>query len=108
MIGFGSRCVYQREGQRLLRELGIPEDAHYAEYPSTEMIRHMVRCGLGIAYVPEIAIKRELEEGTVVRLPLPCTATMTHGLIWLRDRVLNTPSKVFRDRLLDFFDSLKQ
>lgn len=103
IIGFGNRCVYSTDGKKMLAELGMPADAPLAEFPSTELIRHMVMCGLGIAYVPEITMERELSEGTVIRLPLPMPIQMTHGLIRHRDRVLNTPSKKFRDILLRHF-----
>lgn len=104
IIGFGNRCVYQMDGQKLLTKLGMPAEAHLAEFPSTEMIRHMISCGLGIAFVPEVTMERELAEGTVVQLPLPNPIRMTHGLIWHKDRVLNTPFKVFRGKLLDHFN----
>ncbi|WP_248927979.1 LysR family transcriptional regulator [Paenibacillus hamazuiensis] len=107
VIGFGQRCVYQTDGNKLLAEMGMRADARLAEFPSMELIRQMVSCGLGVAFVPEIAVERELAEGTVVRLPLPLSqqqrVRLTHGLIRHRDRVLNTPSQVLRSKLLEHF-----
>lgn len=108
VVGFGNRCVYQKNGQKLLAELGMPPEAHVAEFPSTEMIRQMIANGLGIAFVPEITMERELAEQTVVRLPLPKPIRMIHGVIWHKDRVLNTPSKVFRDKLLEHLNRMNR
>ncbi|EHB66019.1 LysR family transcriptional regulator [Paenibacillus lactis] len=105
VIGFGSRCVYHNDGLRILAELGLPASAPQAEFPSTEMIRSMVACGLGIAFVPEITMEKELATGTVVSIPLPKPVRMNHGLIWHRDRVLGTPAKVFREKLLEYITS---
>ncbi|RIX59573.1 LysR family transcriptional regulator [Paenibacillus nanensis] len=103
MIGFGNRCVYHTDGQKLLDELGVPSGARTAEFPSTELIRQMIACGVGAAYLPEITMQKELAEGTVVRIPLPNPSTLTHGLIRHRDRVLNAPAKVFCNKLLNYF-----
>lgn len=103
IIGFGNRCVYQTDGQKLLTEMGLSPEAQPAEFPSTELIRQMVTYGLGIAFVPKITMERELAEGTVVVIPLPMPVRLTHGIIRHKDRVLNTPSKVFQSKLLDHF-----
>lgn len=102
VIGFGRRCVYHNDGLRILAGLGLPESAPQAEFPSTEMIRHMVSCGLGIAFVPEITMEKEFAAGSVVSIPIPKPVRLNHGLIWHRDRVLGTPAKVFRSKLLDY------
>ncbi|XEC93636.1 LysR family transcriptional regulator [Paenibacillus tarimensis] len=106
VIGFGERCVYQTDGQKLLAEMGMPAETQLAEFPSTELIRHMVACGLGVAFVPEITMELEIAEGTVVSLPLPKQVRLTHGIIRHRDRVLNTPAKVFRNKLLEYFSTI--
>ncbi|MCR2805638.1 LysR family transcriptional regulator [Paenibacillus soyae] len=103
IIGFGNRCVYHTDGQKLLLELGMPLDARTAELPSTELIRQMISYGAGVAYMPEITMERELAEGTIVRIPLQEPSVLTHGLIRHRDRVLNVPARVFRQRLLEWF-----
>lgn len=106
IIGFGNRCVYQTDGQKLLAEMGMSPEAQLTEFPSTELIRQMVTCGLGIAFVPEITMERELSEGTVVRIPLQNPIRLTHGIIRHKDRVLNTPSKVFQSKLVNHFQDL--
>jgi LysR family transcriptional regulator, cell division regulator len=107
IIGFGSRCIYQIDGRKLLTELGMPAEANLAEFPSTELIRHMIICGVGVAFVPEITMERDIAEGTIVRLPTPNQMQLTHGLIWHKDRVLNMPSKAFRDKLRHYFQADK-
>ncbi|GIP16565.1 LysR family transcriptional regulator [Paenibacillus montaniterrae] len=104
VIGFGPRCLYQTDGYKILTEMGMPAEIRQAEFPSTELIRQLIKNGMGIAYVPEIALERELAEGTVVALPMTQPLRLTHGLLQHRDRVLNTPAKVFRQELLDYFN----
>ncbi|MFS0726968.1 LysR family transcriptional regulator [Paenibacillus sp. 1P07SE] len=103
MIGFGPRCLYQTDGYKILTEMGLPAENRQAEFSSTELIRQLITGGMGIAYLPEAAMARELAEGVAALLPMSQPVTLTHGLLRHRDRVLNTPAKVFRQALLDYF-----
>lgn len=103
IIGFGRRCIYQTDGDRLIADMGVPMGELVTEFPSTELIRYMVTCGSGIAYLPEVTVTRELDEGTIARLPMPQPMQLTHGLIRHRDHELNAPSHIFRSKLLHFF-----
>ncbi|WP_338540278.1 LysR family transcriptional regulator [Paenibacillus tundrae] len=103
MVGFGSRCVYHTEGLRLLSEMGIPSDSRSTGFASTELVRQIVTCGLGVALVPKISMAQELTSGLVVSLPLPRQVTFVHGIVRHKKRVLNTPSKVFYQEIIKYF-----
>lgn len=68
--------MYQTDGQKLLAGLGAPANIRTAEIPSTELIRQMVACGAGIAYVPEITISQ-----------LPHAVELNLQLLRLRNRM---------------------
>lgn len=103
MVGFGSRCVYHTEGLKLLGEMGFPSDSRSTGFASTELVRQIVTCGLGVALVPKISMVRELASGLVVSLPLPRQVTFIHGIVRHKKRVLNAPSKVFYQEIINYF-----
>lgn len=103
MIGFGSRCVYHTEGLKLLSEMGLPSEIRSTGFASTELVRQVVTCGLGVALVPKITMAQELAEGSVISLPLPRQINFVHGIVRHKKRVLNTPSKVFYRALTEYF-----
>ncbi len=105
MIGFGSRCVYHTEGLKLLSEMGFPPEIRSTGFASTELVRQVVTCGLGIALVPKISMVQELAAGHVISLPLPRPVTFVHGIIRHKKRILNTPSKVFYRALIEYFSN---
>ncbi|WP_028591313.1 LysR family transcriptional regulator [Paenibacillus massiliensis] len=103
MVGFGSRCVYHTEGLKLLSEMGFPSGSRSTGFASTELVRQIVTCGLGVALVPKISMAQELAEGSVVSLPLPRQVTFVHGIVRHKKRILNTPSKVFYQEIIEYF-----
>lgn len=103
MVGFGSRCVYHTEGLKLLSEMGLPSGSRSTGFASTELVRQIVTCGLGVALVPKISMTQELAEGSVVSLPLPRKVTFVHGIVRHKKRILNTPSKVFYQEVIKYF-----
>ncbi|WP_018884821.1 LysR family transcriptional regulator [Paenibacillus massiliensis] len=103
MVGFGSRCVYHTEGLKLLSEMGFPSGSRSTGFASTELVRQIVTCGLGVALVPKISMAQELAEGNVVSLPLPRQVTFVHGIVRHKKRILNTPSKVFYQEIIEYF-----
>ncbi|MEK3788395.1 LysR family transcriptional regulator [Paenibacillus sp. FSL K6-1230] len=106
MVGFGSRCVYHTEGLKLLSEMGFPSGSRSTGFASTELVRQIVTCGLGVALVPKISMARELAEGSVVSLPLPRQVSFVHGIVRHKKRVLNTPSKVFYQEIIEYFSNI--
>jgi len=105
VIGFGSRCVYHTEGLKLLSEMGLPAGIHSNGFASTELVRQVVTCGLGVALVPKISMAQELAQGSVVPLPMPRKITFAHGIVRHKKRVLNTPSKVFYREIVKYFSN---
>ena len=99
VIGFGPRCLYQTVASTLLEEHGIRGN-DYVEFPSTELIRQIISCGSGIAFLPRIAVQSQLEAGEFAELILPEPITLTHGIISHRDRTLSTAAKTFKSKLL--------
>ncbi|MGN9863957.1 LysR family transcriptional regulator [Bacillus swezeyi] len=103
-ISFGTSCVYHTKAGRLLQEAGI-EGNSALEYPSIEMIKQAVRCGIGFAFIPEIAVKQELEADQFKLLPLSAPIVSTHGLIVRKDRELSLTASLFRARVTGYFSS---
>ncbi|MFB5663673.1 substrate-binding domain-containing protein [Alteribacillus sp. HJP-4] len=104
VISFGTSCLYHTQANKLLQEAGI-EGNRALEFPSIEMIKQSVKCGIGFALIPELAVKKELEEEQFKTLPLCPPIFSTHGLIVRKDRELNFPAKLFKSQVIDHFSS---
>jgi LysR family transcriptional regulator, cell division regulator len=99
VIGFGRRCIYQTCASEVLQPVGI-SNQEIAEFSSVEMIKQTVRSGLGIALVPEIAVKKELQTGELMILPLPTPESMQHGLIFRKGREISAAARVFKQAII--------
>ncbi|MBC6971519.1 LysR family transcriptional regulator [Bacillus sp. Xin] len=104
VISFGTSCLYHTRASKLLQEAGI-EGNNALEFPSIEMIKQSVKCGIGFALIPEMAVKKELEEEQFKALPLCPPIFSTHGLIVHKDRELSFPAKLFKSKVIDYFSS---
>ncbi|MCM3340541.1 LysR family transcriptional regulator [Paenibacillus sp. MER TA 81-3] len=99
MISFGTICLYHTHASKVLQEAGIyVKDA--LELPSLEMIKESVTCGIGFALVPEIGVKKELDEGHFKVLPISPDSYSMHGLILHKNRELSYPAKLFKSELI--------
>ena len=79
--GSGTRAILDRE---LLRQ-----EVHWKpllELESTEAIKAFVEAGMGIAVLSRLAVARELEHGTLVRLRVPLRLERQLSLVRLRGR----------------------
>ncbi|TNJ62278.1 LysR family transcriptional regulator [Paenibacillus hemerocallicola] len=101
VIGFGSRCVYQTCADELLSAQGLKGN-DVLEFASLEMIKQTVRSGLGIALLPEIGVKAEVEAGGLGILPTE-PVLLTHGLVARSGRELTSASGRLRDSLTGYF-----
>lgn len=102
MISFGTICLYHTHASTVLQEAGIyVKDA--LELPSLEMIKKSVACGIGFALVPEIGVKKELEEGHFQVLPISPESYSMHGLIIHKNRELSYPAKLVKSELIKRF-----
>ncbi|MEJ8303994.1 LysR family transcriptional regulator [Saccharibacillus sacchari] len=101
-ISNGTSCLYHTSASDVLKKAGITvKDA--LELPSLEMIKQYVSCGKGFALVPEIAIRNEIQTGTLQVLPFAPEMNFTHGLIAHRNREHSATAKGFQTALMDFY-----
>lgn len=99
MISFGTVCLYHTQAGNALQEAGI--DVQEAlELPSLEMIKQSVKCGIGFALIPEIAVQNELDAGDFKVLPISAESYFTHGLIVHKSRELSYPARLLKAELL--------
>jgi DNA-binding transcriptional LysR family regulator len=69
MVGFERDIPTRKETDRILRRYGI--EAHYVmEHDNIETIKRVVEIGRGLAILPEPALAREVESGTLVAVHL--------------------------------------
>jgi len=69
MVGFERDIPTRRETDRILRRYGI--EPHYVmELDNVETIKRVVEIGRGVAILPEPALAREVESGTLVAIHL--------------------------------------
>ncbi|MCY8151083.1 LysR family transcriptional regulator [Bacillus paralicheniformis] len=101
-ISFGTSCVYHTKAGRLLQDAGI-EGNSALEYPSIAMIKEAVKCGIGFAFIPEIAVKQELEAKQFKLLPVTAPIVSTHGLIVHQDRELSLAASLLKEKLIGYF-----
>jgi DNA-binding transcriptional LysR family regulator len=100
MISFGTDCLYHTQASRALQEVGI-NVKEAIELPSLEMIKQSIKCGIGYALVPEIAVEKELESGELKVLPIGLANYSIHGLIVHKNRELSYPAKLFQSKLIE-------
>lgn len=66
------------------------------EFASVEAIKQCTVAGLGVALLPEISVKREIESGDLIKLPWSGTALPTKiHLVWHREKWLAPPLQAF-------------
>lgn len=100
MISFGTDCLYHTQAGMALQDAGI-DVMEAIELPSLEMIKQSVQCGIGFALVPEIAVKKELEDGDLKLLPVSSANDSMHGLIVHKNRELSYPARLLQAKLTE-------
>ncbi len=79
----------------LLREHGV-EAAHTITLGNLEAIKRSVEVGLGVAIVPEIAVRREVQSGALYALALhDVHDERSFNYVYRRGHVLSPPARVF-------------
>jgi DNA-binding transcriptional LysR family regulator len=79
-------CSYRRLFERTLFDAGVVPQERF-ELQSVEAIKQLAIAGLGIAVLPEIALRRELEEGLLVKLPWSgVPLRLKTQMVWNPDR----------------------
>lgn len=88
----------------LLRERGVMPERTIT-LGNLEAIKRSVEAGLGIAVVPEIAVRRELEDGTLHALTIDDVRDVrSFNYVYLRDRLLSPAGQIFVELLRKPFE----
>ncbi|CUU49683.1 LysR family transcriptional regulator [Clostridium beijerinckii] len=90
-------CTFRTLFDRLLERKGI-EGITNMEFCSAEAIKQCAIAGLGIGFLPEIAVKSELQRGQLVSLPLDTSnLNIKTQVVWHKDKWITPAIKAFID-----------
>lgn len=108
---FGERLLVREEGsgtrevlERYLdsRNLSIQDFERQMETGSLHTIKELTKAGCGVTFLYEVAVRRELEEGTLVRIPLKdFNVSHEFAFIWRR-------GSIYVDRYKEIFRRFSQ
>jgi len=99
-------CSYRNMFEESLKSFGVyPLDK--MEFTSIESIKQSVIAGLGVAMLPEMVVKKELEEGRMKELawPNPSSPLFTQ-IAWHKDKQMTPPLDEFIKLSRKMFQSL--
>lgn len=88
-------CAYRALFERSLQKAGV-RPGTILEFHSVEAIKACTMSGMGLAVLPEVAVKAELAAGRLI--VLPCTEavlTMSTCLAWHKDKWLSPALRAF-------------
>lgn len=98
-IGFDSNLVIRRQVDRFLRDQGVAVEV-VLEFDNIENIKKAVEVSAGVALLPEPTLRREVEAGSLVALPLTgCRLVRPLGIIHHRHHKLSATTLRFLDVL---------
>ena len=104
MICFESGLIIRREIDRAFQLRGIEVNVAM-EFDNIETIKRAIEIGAGISLLPEPTVLREVEAGTLVRVPLTTRELLRPlGIIHRRSKHLTATARRFLDSLLDHMD----
>ncbi|KRD90190.1 LysR family transcriptional regulator [Bacillus sp. Root147] len=90
-------CTYHTTFDRLLVREGA-NDFTTLEFDSVEAIKQCAMLGMGIAFLPEISVASELEQGKLVSLSLDLTEiNFVSQMIWHKGKWISPVIQVFLD-----------
>jgi DNA-binding transcriptional LysR family regulator len=99
-IGFDKGLVIRREVDRFLREQEVGVEV-IMEFDNIENIKKAVEISAGVALLPEPTLRREVQAGTLVALPLfGCHLVRPVSIIHRRHHKLSSTARGFIDLLL--------
>jgi len=88
-------CSYRNMFEESLKSLGI-YSLHKIEFASIEAIKQCVIAGLGVALLPEMVVKKDIEAGRMRELPWkPCTPPLYTQIAWHKDKWMTPPLAEF-------------
>jgi DNA-binding transcriptional LysR family regulator len=98
-VGFDRDLVIRRKVDRFLRQQQVTVDV-VAEFDNIENIKKAVESEAGVALLPEPTVRREVQAGTLIALPLlGCSFVRPLGIIQRRGRQLRPTAQRFLDLL---------
>jgi DNA-binding transcriptional LysR family regulator len=102
VIFFDEGSSYHALSIGVFRDTGVAP-RHTLDVDNLEMAKHLVIRGLGLAFLPQVAVERELEEGTVVQVSIEDANPVSRqiAVIYRRQRL---PSRA----MLALLDMLKE
>ncbi len=102
VIFFDEGSSYHALSIGVFRDTGVAP-RHTLDVDNLEMAKHLVIRGLGLAFLPQVAVERELEEGTVVQVSIEDAEPVSRqiAVIYRRQRL---PSRA----MLALLDMLKE
>ena len=90
-------CAYRMLFERLLQNAGV-RPGTVLEFHSVEAIKECTMSGMGIAVLPEVAVRAELAAGRLVELTcLEPLLVMSTCLAWHKDKWLSPALRAFLD-----------
>ena len=95
-------CPYRTLFDRIIKQQEIHESMTNLEFSSAETIKQCAKAGIGIAFLPAIAVKAELERGELISLPweMPNLQVVTQ-MVWHKDKWLSPALKAFLETTRD-------
>ncbi len=90
-------CGYRMVFERVLAESKV-EPKTLLEFSSIESMRESIKVGQGIAIIPEISVRKEIQQGRLVVLPWadgPMESAIL--MIWHKDKWLSPTLRAFMD-----------
>jgi DNA-binding transcriptional LysR family regulator len=87
-------CDYAARFHRMLSEERIRPSTTF-EFNSVEAVKQCAIAGLGITLLPSIAVRREIESGSLAALPLDGPLEVAIVMIWHRDKWLSPTLDAF-------------
>ncbi len=99
MVRFESGLVIRREIDRALQSRRV-ETKIAMEFDNIETIKRAVEIGAGVSLLPEPTVTREVESGTLVKVPLDEDDLVRPlGIVYRRGKQLSATAHCFRDLL---------
>ncbi|WP_160394758.1 LysR family transcriptional regulator [Paenibacillus sp. MMS18-CY102] len=106
LLSFGEQCIYHTVGHRWLQEQH--QAVEHMALPSLDMVKQLIKSGVGIACLPRRTIEQDAAEGRIVILPMNKPVTIKHGIITHRERTLSTAARLFKEALLKQFSATNE
>ena len=105
IIFFDTGSSYHALSHAVFRDSDLAP-RHTLDVDSLEMAKHLVLCGLGLAFLPRVAVQRELAAGELVPIEIEGAPPISRGIaaIYRKDRTLSPAALNFLHLLRTTYD----